>query len=67
MKNSKLKGYLDFVLTKNIVVESLELGDFQGNSDHKALQAKVQFNGEIVNRVLSQINRRMLKQFTLRY
>ena len=34
-------GFLDFILTKNLTVEDIKVGDFQGNSDHRALEVKL--------------------------
>jgi len=40
-KNKTLTGYLDFILSKNVNIQLLELGTFLGNSDHKTLNVKI--------------------------
>ena len=60
-------GFLDFILTKNIKVQETKVGDFQGNSDHKALEVTLEYKGTIKNRILSKVNRKMLKNFTVDY
>ena len=66
-KDSSASGFLDFVLTKNLNVLDIKVGDYQGNSDHKALEVSMEYKGIIRNRILSKVNRRLLKNFTTDY
>ena len=66
-KEKSAMGFLDFVLTKNLKVQEVKVGDFQGNSDHRALEIKLEYKGTIKNRILSKVNRNLLKNYTTDY